>query len=483
MTVPAARNWRWVGYLCASLIGAFVVSTTGGALRDFDVYWHIRLGNELLNGVSIYDAGSNWSYAPDQLPWVSTQWIVEILFAFLNNVAGFDGLIAFRTVTTAAALITIGWTCLRTNRVWAGLVAFIPAAFTMFVFAQERPQQISFILLPFAGWWWLQATRSGRLPRWWTILVLSALWANCHGLWILLPTALALAAIGRWLDHGWSDLVARQLWLLVIISAIGGSLTPLGPANLLVPLRFASAARSIVEWAPTSFVSVVSLGISAIVVLFAITWVLGRRRAPKSELLLVIVLALFAASAARNIAPAVLILAPVLAVRLSIGFRGPAPLEVPGSLQRLGRPLTVLMLTFGLISGVFTVLGSTAIDPATKPVALISKIARLTTPSQVLNGYNASGLVLWFARPQVSASFVQVGIDGRTDRYGSAYIDRYLSMERGQPGWDTMVEQLAPTVALLPDTDALVPLLVSRGWTETGREAGYVLLLPPGDGQ
>lgn len=80
----------------------------------------------------------------------------------------------------------------------------------------------------------------------------------------------------------------------------------------------------------------------------------------------------------------------------------------------------------------------------------------------------------------MSKSFVQVGIDGRADRYGAAYIDEYLAMQRGKPGWEATVARLNPNVALLADEDALVPLLQSQGWQVIGREAEYVLLTPNG---
>ena len=83
----------------------------------------------------------------------------------------------------------------------------------------------------------------------------------------------------------------------------------------------------------------------------------------------------------------------------------------------------------------------------------------------------------------MSREEVQVGIDGRADRYGAAYIDEYLAMERAQQGWDETIARLNPDLALLPRSDAVVELLMDRGWTETGNEADYVLLLPPGDGR
>ncbi len=478
------RSWRGPAILAATAIGLLVVATTAGSLRDLDVFWHIRLGDELLGGVSIYDAGRDWSYAPVDYTWVSTQWIVEILFSWLNDAAGLTGLVGFRVVTTALALVSVLLVLLRDrqNRSWAILTTYLASAFTLFVFAQDRPQQVSFIVLPIVGWWWLRLVRDNRAPTWWVILLVCAIWANCHGLWIMVPVALALGIIGRILDHGWSDRCARTAGWSLLAAIVGGSLTPIGPLNLLVPLRFAETTGHIVEWNPTSFTSLVSIGLSAILILLAIAWARGRRRPTRSEVLFAIAIAIFGASAARNIAPAVLLLAPLLAWRLSVAFAGPPAREKSPALARISKPATGFLLAFGVLIGLAATAASDPIPTDSRPTDLVATIAAREEPSRVLNGYNVSGLVLWFARPEVSRDLVQVGIDGRADRYGAAYIDEYLAMERGEPGWNETITQLEPNIALLPSSAPVVELLTDRGWTEIGNQAEYVLLLPPGDG-
>ena len=52
------------------------------------------------------------------------------------------------------------------------------------------------------------------MPRWWLALPLVVLWANLHGGWILAPATLALVALGRLLDHGIRDRLARRAALL-----------------------------------------------------------------------------------------------------------------------------------------------------------------------------------------------------------------------------------------------------------------------------
>ncbi|HAM23066.1 MAG TPA: hypothetical protein DCQ04_12505 [Actinobacteria bacterium] len=475
-----SRPWLWAGALVVTAISAGAVAAILGPLRDPDLYWHIRLGNELLDGISIYDAGRDWSFAPVQYTWVSTQWIVEILFAWLNDLAGFSGLIAYRTVTTILTLLTLGLVIFRNTRVWAAVVVFPLPAATLFIFAQERPQQVSFIMLPLVGYWWLQATRDAKAPRWWLLLIISAVWANCHGLWVLLPIVLGLALVGRLMDHGRKDPALKPLVLGVFASVVGGCITPVGPLNLLAPIRFAGTTAHIKEWDPTNFIFPASYGLSAMLLLLVIAWARGRVRPARSEILLVAVMAIMAAAASRNLCPAVLVLAPVLAWRLSVAFAGPRSRPLPEGLAPVVKPATFVVGLVGLVLAAGAVALSVPLPVGTQPVSLVKQIAASEGENRVLNSYNAGGLVLWFARPEVSKSFVQVGIDGRADRYGAAYIDDYLAMQRGKPGWEATVARLNPNVALLANEDALVPLLQSRGWQVIGREAEYVLMTPNG---
>ena len=475
-----SRPWLWAGALVVTAISAGAVAAILGPLRDPDLYWHIRLGNELLDGISIYDAGRDWSFAPVQYTWVSTQWIVEILFAWLNDLAGFSGLIAYRTVTTILTLLALGLVIFRNTRVWAAVVVFPLPAATLFIFAQERPQQVSFIMLPLVGYWWLQAARDAKAPRWWLLLIISAVWANCHGLWVMLPIVLGLALVGRLMDHGRKDPALKPLVLGVFASVVGGCITPVGPLNLLAPIRFAGTTAHIKEWDPTNFIFPASYGLSAMLLLLVIAWARGRVRPARSEILLVAVMAIMAAAASRNLCPAVLVLAPVLAWRLSVAFAGPRSRPLPEGLAPVVKPATFVVGLVGLVLAAGAVALSVPLPVGTQPVGLVKQIAASEGENRVLNSYNAGGLVLWFARPEVSKSFVQVGIDGRADRYGAAYIDDYLAMQRGKPGWEATVARLNPNVALLANEDALVPLLQSRGWQVIGREAEYVLMTPNG---
>ena len=477
---PLPTGWRRPAMIVVAAIGAGAMAAVAGPLLDVDVYWHTRLGTELLNGTSIYQAGHNWSFAPVPDNWVSTQWLVETLFAWLHMLWGWNGLIGFRVVTTGIAIATLAYAVFRGTRVWAAMAAFVLGVFAIVIFAQERPQQISFILLPLVGLIWLRAANEGRVPRWWWMLLLAAVWANCHGLWVMLPVALGLASIGRLMDHGRSDKAARSLGIATLAAVIGGCITPIGPLNLLIPFQFAGATDQILEWDPTNMLAISSLGLTFAAALMFWAWARGRTRPARGEILYGLLIVALGASAGRNVTPAVLMIAPLLAWRLTVAFRGPKPRLAPPGLVAISGFAAVIVVVAGVGFALVTMAASDPIPPGTQPTGLVSAIAARPGGARVLNNYNISGLTLWYTRPGASPSdgTVQVGVDGRADRYGGAYISRYLDMQRGRPGWEATLNELKPNVALLSEKDPLIDLLKTRGWQVTGSEAHYVMLEP-----
>ncbi len=94
-------------------------------------------------------------------------------------------------------------------------------------------------------------SRQGRWPRWWLLLPAVVLYANVHGLWVMVPAMLGLAVVGRWLDHGLRDRAARQGLVLAVSATAAGAISPLGLANITAVVPFRDATELIIEWRPT----------------------------------------------------------------------------------------------------------------------------------------------------------------------------------------------------------------------------------------
>ena len=144
--------------------------------------------------------------------------------------------------------------------------------------------------------------------------------------------------------------------------------------------------------------------------------------------------------------------------------RLPRPRPVPAGLATIAKPAALVVAAAGVALAGMAVALSVPIPVGSQPVGLVKQIAANPTFNRVLNNYNISGLVLWFARPDVSKSLCRWGL--MVVRIGMALLTltNTLSMQRGKTGWDATVTRLNPNVALLADEDALVPLLQSRGW-------------------
>jgi hypothetical protein len=447
-----------------------------GPLRDIDLYWHLRLGQEIVAGVPVAEAGRGWSFAPVPDTWVSSQWLVEVLLARLEAAGGLGALVLVRVVTVALTLATLAWATLRRRPPRAGIWPFLLGAVVLTLVTQERSQQVSFVLAPLVGLWAERLWREGRLPAWWWLLPLAAVWANVHGGWVLLPLLLVLAALARALDHGWRDRAVGGGVLLAAGSVLAACISPTGVENALAVVRFAGSTTAIVEWQPVTLRNPIAAPLVVALVAAVWLWARGRARPSRGELVLVLAVAGFGMLSQRNVAPALLVLAPVLtgAIARALGEPDPVPAGTVAPYRRTALALAALGAVVGLA---VAPLQPRPVDP-TVPQQLLATLADAPDPQRVLNGYNISGPVLWFAGPPPG---VQVGIDGRADRYGADYISRYLRMVAAAPGWSTLLDELAPTSALLGADDALTGVLVAqRGWVEVGREGGWVLLRAPG---
>jgi len=311
------------------------------------------------------------------------------------------------------------------------------------------------------------------VPRAWVLLPLVVVWANVHGGWVLLPIALTLGALARVLDHGWRDRSAAAALMLAIGCTAMATISPSGLENITAVRRFAASTAIVLEWQRVSLDDVTVIPLVLIAATIIVAWARGRARPSRGEIVVVGVLLVFATLAWRNVTPSVLALTPIATGILSRALGEPDPSRERPALART----TIALGAFGAVVGIVVSLAPQQVVDRSVPLGLLHTLAETTSEQRVLDNYNVSGPLLWFAGPP---PHVVVGVDGRADRYGPAYLDRYLDTLAARAGWEVQVDALAPTAALLHRDDALVGVLVAqRHWVEVGREADYVLLHAP----
>lgn len=458
-----------------------IVLTFGAALWVIDpiydindVFWHVLIGDEIRAGVPFSELGSNFSFGWENTEWRTGAWGSEFLMSWLYDIGGWNVLVNVIRLTTVLAVSLILWrgVVLRfPSR--AVVVPYTLAMLVLVLAVQERPQSLSFIFLTLAGVWWYRAVAEGHVPHWAIVAIVSVLWANLHGLWILLPGVLLLALLGRLADHGPSDQLLRRLGVLASISLASGLMTPLGIQGLLLPLQIRGAASQLVsEWELTAlfgwpgYTLLISGGLTL--------YLLGRTGAGRAAGVYAVIVILFGLMAVRNVTPAVLLLTPLLAGLINdwLGSRAHTSVS-PGERRRLLQ-MAWALVAVGTLSVVATVTMRTQGLPDELPVELASQLPSEPGEVRLLNDYNYSGVALFFGGPNL-----RVAVDGRTDFYGAEYLERYQDAMTYGRDLDELVQELKPTHALLRSDSAAAALLSVQGWRELDASEDSTLLVAP----
>lgn len=487
---PKGRRLASPWIIVPPLLCILALSATFGNVFENDVYWHIRMGQDIIENFRL-TGDPAWVYGPGDSSWVTTQWLSEVALFFIHSAAGWVGIAALRAILAFIFLASLFLAiravvprpCGPLNVAKAQSILGGMAFLVLFFTIQERPQTVTFIILPWVGILLLRFLYTGRWPRWWVVGGVVVIWSWIHGgALILIPAFLGIFAI-RYVVLSWRKPWLRDLLRGTPLLAAIAVAPILGPAGVLYYrqafLIQEASRRYIVEWeAPdtTNLWVIVWLAILGLWVFLA-----GRYQArlPTGRLSRVLLLeGLFLASllvvsltALRYIPVAFLLAAPLIARRLAV--------DLSHSRKNRGR-IPVLWLygvvAIGLID-VLVMLGVRAptVQPVQEesPAAIFEGLRNASGERRVLVDYNVSGMTQILTRDGVATS-----IDGRSDRYGP-WIDDYLVLSNGEPGWREVLNEhySNSTDAIVRSSSPLVEFLELDGWTAVCEDGEYTWLV------
>ena len=261
--------WRLVAFL----VGVAGVSLAAYANIDPDVYWHRILGAEWLARRSVslgtdpisYLAGSDWH---------PSAWLTEVSYDIVVRRLdlGYPGLYALRLVLAVAFYVLLARFLLRSTSERRAVLLLTGVGLPVALVLQDRPQTLSLLfcvlMLPSLR----RALQADQLPPWWAVMAFTWLWANVHGLWVLVPGMLVLLAVTR--PHR-RHVVSKAL-ALAGLSVVAAAVTPVGPRLLLLPFQVGQAAGGIAEWTPTALRNPNAWGLAFCLGVLLVTGLRGR---------------------------------------------------------------------------------------------------------------------------------------------------------------------------------------------------------------
>ena len=165
----------WVGVSIYTLL----VLTGNHLLIDPDTMWQITVGQWILDHHAVPETDL-YSFTMRGQPWISTQWLAQVLFAKAHAIAGWSGPVVLAAGAIAATFALLAKFLSRRLSESTTLV-FIAAALALTVpHLLARPHVLAMpLMVAWVGGMVAAADRHGA-PSFW-LLPLMALWANLHG--------------------------------------------------------------------------------------------------------------------------------------------------------------------------------------------------------------------------------------------------------------------------------------------------------------
>ncbi len=253
-------------------------------LKEGDLWWHLRLGEQIADTQSIPQLDSFTFTAAGEPYYFGRAWLSDLVFYGLEQSGGLTALVLLQALAATAVVgIVLAETLARgvAPRL-AGITALLAFA-ALSPFLSLRPQVFSFVCFG-VMLWAISVWRRERRNRLWLLPLVMALWANLHAAWVLGVLLLA-ATCGLTLAEA---LLRREnlrsqmplfLWSGVAVAAL--LVNPEGIQILRDPLAAGTnpvIQQFISEWQPPSFGMSYAWPFFLLILLLAAGFVFSRRR-------------------------------------------------------------------------------------------------------------------------------------------------------------------------------------------------------------
>lgn|GEM_PF-1779276 len=398
-------------------------------ISDLDLWWHMRLGEQMLATQSLVDADP-FSFTQAGTAWAWKDIGFALLTHWLWNLGGPAAIVVFK----AAAFVGLGallWRLLRHGRSFPPSLAIVAVALAMDGTAYrftERAASLSLVILV-AVLVLIEGDRQGRRGLYWAI-GLTVLNANVHRGVLVVPIVVGAYAVAGFVEARLHrETHASQRWARNIAIAAA-----CGLACLATPFTTALFSTSqnlmgehtamLTEWAPVSLELMWALTPSSIllvglVAIAGLVLAVRVRPLPVWDLLLCAMALTLGLASMRHL--------PYLAL-LGIGPIALAVATWVGWTRRVGGLLAIAVSAGVLASAVSKPLAppSLGLAPAHYPERGVGFVKELEPPLRIegpmLNEFGYGGYLVFHLWPEYP-----VYIDGRTDLvYPPEHVQAYV---------------------------------------------------------
>lgn len=440
-TVGASDSTTWI---FAVLLGALAATLALFPLSSYDVWWILATGNGIIETGALPQTGAG-SWTRGHAEYAYHGWAFSLITSVFYQLGGDCGLIGLRAILASVAFAFLVLAVAARGARGAGAYS-LPGLALLFGFtnlfwpvrAQSASQTLLVLML-----WGLARYRANNLVRMAIALPFFMIWANTHGGVWLGFAILVLGLLGEWIDVRLGRHEAARhgslAMAMVPLAFVGCLATPYGYKGLVSAVRHIGgdpAATAPLEWAAPRLADhpLFLLLLVAVAAGLIISVLRGHFRG--GDVLLFLLFALMGLNSLRYMEIAALGLAYAgTSIWVNMGFRR--------TLQICHSPAAHALVIAGF--GVCLFLGHGR-DPflfqggwrpnRPLPVEAARFLASHDIVQRLANPYEWGGYLIWKFHPREVAF-----IDGRADLYPASFIEDYMRLESGSPGWREFLDQ------------------------------------------
>jgi len=414
------------------------------AVRDPDLFWHLKVGDWILQHSSLPHTGI-LSRTAAELPWVAYSWGYEVLLSLSYSLSGLIGVGAFGVTLTVLVAFFLYWMLRRLSaNFWLSLILTAVACSAFLFLGMPRPMFLSEMFFAVTLALLLESQRQSRIRLLYWLPLLFFVWANLHIQFIY-----GLFAVGLFVGLNLLQRLLASLHFalpllqpptlplrpLLAAFALCAAATLVGPnfyKPYLVILSYSKAKFTysvISELQPLSF-----RGYSHFAELFLAAagfYSIGWRK--RIDIFKLVLLAVATLVAFRTVRDAWFLCFTAAACIADSGEAPPISAHPRESWRDLAivAAAVVLILLMTAPAADFTMRAIDRSISADYPVNAVNFLRRNPVPGPLYNNLTWGGFLMWYL-PELP-----VAIDGRNDLYGDVLDKLFYDSESAFPSYAT----------------------------------------------
>ncbi len=435
--------------------------------QDADLSWQQWLGERVLALHHIPTQLGLETFTASGARWIPQEWLFSTAVA-LTLPSGRFYLLAI--ATALAGICALAVTAWRAHRRGASTFATVLTTtllgFAMMQSFGVRAQVFGWALLAI-----IMLLLDMESPLIFLIIPLTVLWANVHASALIVPILVALWTLGTAVeDRAWTPRVERNA-LLTFGTALAVFLTPFSwhlPAYA-VQLQTSAIRSSISEWQPPDLtIPAFFAGLLPLIALGCYFGIAAPRERWRDGLLFAVT-ACLAFTAIRHMSLCALVIAPMVAQRLSNAIPQHARLNIVLG-ERFSEVLVIGSSAIAAFAIVLTLNQAPAIARSSLPEKAVLTLA--ATPGEH-RLYCEDFAWCSLALPERN---IRVFLDGRCDPFPAPIWKAYLDVRNVTPRWSSILDRFSVDAVLARAGRPLSQVIARRpGWRVFFRDADYIV--------